>query len=356
MITNQMEDFPAWYIQALLELNKFESGIMEEILSSRGGRKQIAAAAVSFQRHSGTVSAESLASLLRFSKSSDVLKECLGALPSEFIPSIYKQKDEIRQPSFYIGLAKWLSDQKSPSQLKALRHARRISLTTLAILDALDPVAIQPMTLSFIPNLHNAHILNSQIKFLRSCCSGITDDDLRLSIRRLGQSYGRAWKQFHEGATYFEKPPEIINFLKNKLVFPAAPIRPSKEILLLDSAKKMKWAGLKYRNCLGDRILSVVRQERYYFIWRSPPNDVIVELRNDPPVGFRVNEMESAGGGEVASETRAAISEFLHSYGIPTLPPWEDCLLEDVDSFHRRHFLRSWDQISREAAHEDVLP
>lgn len=351
MIANRLMNIPAWYIEALIELNKYEYGLIEEILSSNGGRKQIAAAAISFQRHGGTVSIGSLASLLKHSKSSKVLNQCLGsALPGEFIPLISKQQDQIRQPSFYIGLAKWLSDHKSPSKLKALRHARSFSLTTLDILDALDPVAIQPMTLSFIPNVHNAYILNSQIAFLRSCCGTITDTDLRLQIRRLGQSYGRAWKKFYEGTTYFDKPQELINAFKNRMVFPAAPIRPSKEVILLDSAKQMSRAGLKYRNCLSDKILSVVRQERYYFIWRSPLEDAIVELRNDPPVGFRLNEVEAAGGGEVASETTAAITEFLHRHGIPTLPPWEDCLLEDVDSFHKRHFLKSWDQISGEAA------
>ncbi len=350
MLTPTYLNIPSWLLAHLAELDKTDVGLLREVISAPGDRLACIAAALAIASDCSHQDRSKVFVMhLRESSCRSLLTYCAqGDLPPSFLPLLRKSSTSIQSPNFYLSLLNWLRGNPSPAKLKALHYAKSFTLKTLAVLDALDPIAIHVNTLAFVPNVYNARILNAQIRFVRACCPSVSEKEIGWHVRRLGKAYNAAWNEFHSGGEYFDKPNQFITGFINRLRFPDAPMNPCDEVDLLDTPKKMIDASLRFRNCLRDKIIDVARGERYYFIWRSSVGDAIVELRIEPPTGVRLNDIRAARNSEVPPLVRDEVVRFLEGQGIPDLPSWEDFLLEDIDSYHGEDFLKSWKQLSED--------
>ncbi|WP_152338538.1 hypothetical protein [Pseudorhizobium banfieldiae] len=346
MKTSPNPSIPLWLLRHLAVLDAIDPGLLSDVINAPDDRLPIIAAALAIASENPRVECdETLASHVRKSNRRRLLEYCAsGHVPDGLYSLLSKAAPAIRSSSFYITLLKWLQAKPTWPKLKALHHAENFTLTTLAVLDHLDPVAIHANTLAFVPNIYNARILNAQIAFVRACCPDVTEKEIGSQVRRLGSAYKKAWNDFREDG-YFDKPNQLVSLFINRIKFPRAPIHAQNNVVLLDTPKKMTAASVRYRNCLREKIMDVARGERYYFIWQSSDQDVVVELRIEPPIGVRLNDMKAAGNSDVVPSVREDIVNFLETQKIPDLPSWEDYLLEDLDSHYGEEFLKSWEQL-----------
>lgn len=347
MKTSPDPSIPLWLLRHLAVLDAIDPGLLSSVINAPSERLPIVAAALAIASENPRIEwDEGLASHIRNSNRRRLLEYCAsGDLPDGLLPLLRKAGPAIRSSSFYITLLKWLQAKPSWPKLKALHHAENFTLTTLAVLDHLDPVAIHGNTLAFVPNIYNARILNAQIAFVRASCPDVSEKEIGVQVRRLGLAYKKAWEEFRRGDEYFDKPGQLVSAFVNKINFPDPPIDAPSNVTLLDTPKKMTAASVRYRNCLREKIMDVARGERYYFIWQSSDQDVVVELRIEPPIGVRLNDMKGAGNCDVIPSVREDIIAFLETQKIPDLPSWEDYLLEDLDSHYGEEFLKSWEQL-----------
>jgi hypothetical protein len=338
---------PSWLLGYLATLDAIDPGLLRDVILGRRERLPFVAAATAVFHDDPQVKDDAtLAHHIRKSSNRRLLEYCTLNDPPESFLSLVRKADQIAgSPRFYVELLKWLRAKPTKQKLKTLHHSKSFTLKTLAVLDHLDPVALHVNTLAFVPNVYNARILNAQINFIRASCPDVSDKEIGMQVRRLGLAYKRAWDKFKNDGGYFDKPGQLIAAFVSRVKFPSPPFEAQDNVILLDTPKKMMAGSLRYRNCLRDKVMDVARGERYYFVWQSPTQDVVVELRIEQPIGIRLNDLQASGNGPVSQVVRREVTKFLADQGIADLPSWEDFLLEDMDSYHGEEFLKNWQEL-----------
>lgn len=337
---------PGWMTRPLLELEAQSPGFICDYLATPGRRRQALAAALALleeRRKEDACLEPALVETLRGGSCRDMLRRVAGQVHPAFLPLLDKEPEIIRERGFYTGLHRWLLSAPSAESLKALRHVRRFNLVTLEVLDTLDPVAVHPVTLDFIPNVHNARILNAQIALCRKAAPKLSEATLRRHIETLGRKYRQALRSLEHDRDWFDQPDEFYEGLQRHFVFPAPPIRVRKPLKALRTGRQMQQAARSFRNCLGSCIADVVKEKAYFFIWTEEPQ-AVVKLVADRPLGWRIDAILAAENSPPARTQQRLIRRHLREAGALDQPAWDTCLLEDIHDIDAESFLREWEK------------
>lgn len=358
---NQPNGIPNWLLTPLLSLEQAHPGVLASFLKAPAPRRNLIAAVIAvhteIDKPLQLQAAAELATLIKHVKTRRIARAYMACeIAGTFSSLVMKDAGHIKERVFYRTLRTWLEKGQSPRNLKALAHSQNFSLATLQVLDLLDPVAIMPVTLTFVRNAHQARIFNAHLRFVRSVCGLNSDHELQTHIKILGRDYAVAFREFDGGAnSWFNKPNDLPDRLIKRAKFPAPPFPTDSRLIPIASASKMVETALRYRNCLRRHIIDVVTGDRYYAFYRnSSPAYPILEFINDRPVGWRLASINGIEEEEVAVEAAAEIIADIERLGIPYIPSWQTDLLDDVDSWRGSSFWRSWDEASLKTDHRSI--
>ncbi|KQV18257.1 hypothetical protein ASC97_29815 [Rhizobium sp. Root1203] len=150
----------------------------------------------------------------------------------------------------------------------------------------------------------------------------------------MSQLYSVAIEKIYQPEeVFFSAPFDIDPSLFGRLPLPGPPAEDSDKITFLKTDEEMRLAGKRLGNCLDDMIFDVANGERYYCVWTGTP-EVVIELFNDAPTGFKIGPMKLARNKEVPEHLLREIANELVLLGIKDLPSWRLPLTDLLRSPH----------------------
>ena len=338
---------PNWIMPTVLQLDSYNPGFLATLLREPSKRRQAIATIAAFEVQ---ITPE-LAHLALNTPLETLLGACLPQLPEHYLPLILKNNWQVQPKAFYCGLANWLKNQPSRQQLKTLYQMSQFSLSALEVLDRLDPVAIMPATMSFVPNAYNADVMNMQIDFVRRLVPDVTDHQLKQAIKALAFEFEKTFNKLRRDDFILETPPGLANRFYKRINLPRAPLKPHPNLTPLNSAPLLVEAGRKYNNCLEDRILQVLMLRKYYYIWQDAASDsediCIIELITDDPIGWRIETLEAPSSQDVKPDLAARVKQDLKDAGAIDGPSWiRDDFLCDLFEADAKDFAARWNTLN----------
>jgi hypothetical protein len=139
-----------------------------------------------------------------------------------------------------------------------------ISETTIKIIRTLDAKLLRREIVSRLWDEQQALELQQAVALAKGCAPDLTDEVIAQSIRRLSPTASlSSWlERLLRRATQFPNRPPIED--------------DDEDFRVLGSAEALRDAGLRYRNCLGSRIVSVALGRAAYAEFKHSP--VVIEL------------------------------------------------------------------------------
>lgn len=128
---------------------------------------------------------------------------------------------------------------------------------------------------------------------------------------------------------------KALRALYERLTPPAVPIPSAGRCRPLTDANEMREVAQRFSNCLAGCIPAFLRGERAYAIWSGDHGEVLIELCNDAPLGWRVGEMKGPKNAAPAVEDRRAIVEQFAAWGMVEQPLFE-AVIRGLFRFGRR--------------------
>ncbi|MBM0204433.1 hypothetical protein JNW90_16045, partial [Micromonospora sp. STR1s_5] len=177
----------------------------------------------------------------------------------------------------------------------------------VGIASALAPDLLHPSIATKLDRASLAHTLNEAVAHLRTHCSTATAPALRHSLGQIGSRSVESW--LASWAARFDRLPDF------NLSLPT----DGPELVVLGSGAAIRDAGLRYRNCLSDRIADVLAGSRLYV--EHPPGPehpgVIVELRRTS-LGWLLEDLYGPSNRRVPKALAKEIRTKLSRAGIAT--------------------------------------
>jgi hypothetical protein len=149
----------------------------------------------------------------------------------------FKPLDELHLYRRLFGI---FTDPAEHRKAHALRYCGPITTTTVQVVDVLDPILITPEVVGRMRSVGQANKANTILRFLRSVCSTLDDEDLAAGIQ---QSMGQG------GIERFAQ-----RMIQKADRVPTPPLPLQREFTPITSGPEMIRLGREMRNCLASRI------------------------------------------------------------------------------------------------------
>ncbi|MCS4096763.1 hypothetical protein [Rhizobium sp. BK176] len=303
----ERSDFPEWTVKPSAFLEGFSPGFTDEWIKLSGRRKQVTAMAMALSFNGDAVftpllhfknDAREFANAIRFEKGKSLLA-LMGVNPVVY-ELLSKPPHSIRGREFYLALRDFLAGPATEEHLAALRKAPALTVESLDAVSTIDPTVLDLPTLSFVKDGRAAAAFNAHLDLLRGF--GIAEKVMRQHVLQLAKQYKSAVDRlFKSNEPFFNAPMDFTSIALRNAELPPPPAPDSSTIRFLKTPSEMIDAGNRFQNCVGSLVFQVLVRERYYCIWNGEPN-VMIELYNDTPAGFKIGHMRLASNKEVPPE------------------------------------------------------
>lgn len=290
-------------------------GFLGELQRAPVGRRQIVFAALSrIDRSEFTSSAraEKLGRWLSRAKGREIVAKNFGCDPKGFRKALARCGCAPKPRKFYAELHAAFSEHGPRSIARVLQFRKSIHASDIAKLNSLDAYARNLAVLEELETIEDAEQLQLEVNVIRAICPSAKDDALARSLATAAKQ--SALKDFVEG------------WLSRAEVFPEPPVPGTNRLIPLRSGKEICRAARSYRNCLEDRVINVISGTTYYYEWTGR-NAVIVEIKNDQPLGWSISEILGPKNRRVPVATTREIENHFVRHGIIRRQSWRRNLM-----------------------------
>jgi hypothetical protein len=232
----------------------------------------------------------------------------------------------------YVQLHLIFADPRHRAKAELLTATGLVTERKLVVLGALDPRWVLRGVLERIDSGIAANEANRALRWVQSVCSTATDEVLARAIERLPPDKSLA---------------DLVNrYVRRADRFPPHPAKADRDIRPIVTARDFVDAGLRHRNCLGDRIEDALMGRAAYAEFRG---EAVIEFRplaND--YGWVLHDVHGHRNASVAADVKAAVRAKCLEIGIPYIDDSDH--VPDLTRLCR--FLRGQAQ----PAHRDFAP
>lgn len=242
----------SWALDRVIELDRSFHGILTHSFFLKGYRRHLLFSAIAADlpseailRHFEGMSPRTIATDL-FGSCPDGLLGILRRLP----------RKEPLEPDHYAQIHCILEEPKNPKRVALLQYAGAISSSQVKAILALDSDLVHPTVLEDLRCEEEAHLLNAISKALQEVCPTLNPSSLKLSL-------GKAR----------DISKSVNGLLARHLV--TEPIHLPQGFQHLGSGQQLDQAGMRFRNCLRNRLVYVASSIYAYACYEDV---AIVEL------------------------------------------------------------------------------
>jgi hypothetical protein len=339
---------PTWFLEALVEANRYVDGILAETLQAGIRRQNVVAAALALTTEPSPGQSQTMmaaAKALKSERTNALLKGLYPDLPDTFFSLVANPKHAIQDRAFYHRLKRFLKAKNVPkTTLQCLRQSRRIDTNALNVLSTLEEVAHFPLILDVVPGVGEAQKLQAQIDLVHLLLPDLSIRDLRRALFRMATKQRESINSIQRGDRYVEPPPSLIDELLRHIRFPEPPLKEHHRLVPLRSPKDMVRAGLHFRNCASRLIENATLKSNYYYLWfgrDSVRHRAFVELER-AGMWWRLSGMKGSGNCDVPPEAELLLVDDLKMLGVITVKDWPPQFLSDFSWFDPNIFFHEW--------------
>lgn len=256
-----------WATADLIHLDGLAPGLIGRVLTVSPRRRQAIFAVIADRSLSEPVDYATLdtdlAAVLRTERASEILAYAFGAVPEGLMGALEKLDDgPMSSAVTYQNLRLAFADPANRTKADLLTRLATISERNLAVIDALDPQWRIETVVGRIGSAMAAHEFNRAMAFLKGVCTRATDEVLVRALTRLLADRSLS--------------DVIIRYVRRADRFPDHPVKATADLRPLSSAEDFVVTGLRYRNCLRDRIEEALTGRAAFAEYRG---EAILELR-----------------------------------------------------------------------------
>lgn len=248
--------------------------------------------------------AESMAEVLRSAWAKEILAHQFGIVPDGLLAALERiGPAPMNLPQSYSRLWAIFTDADQ-RKAAALREVPEITARTIRILDALDPLLVQPATLGRLGSVPQAQDFNRAVRFIQGVCSTATDEAISAAIAQMRSADGL--------------PRLVDRFVRRADRFPPQPVAGDHELRPLASARALIRAGREYRNCLASMIGEALVGRVAFAEFVGTAGKAVCEFRPlSGGKGWLLVDVHAHRNGLAPSQLRAAVEEKCAVSGIP---------------------------------------
>lgn len=259
-----------WATADLIHLDRLAPGLIGRVMTVSPRRRQAifaiiasrACASQGEQVNDATLDAE-LAHILRRERAGEILAYAFGTVPEGLMGALEKfDVGPMPTSDAYEKLRLVFTDPADRTKADLLARVATISARKLAVIDALDPRWRIETVLDRIDLAMAAREFNHAMAFVQAVCSKVTDETLGRALARLPAERSLA--------------DLITRYLRRADRFPDQPVKATQDLRPLMVAEDFLHTGLRYRNCLRDRIGDALTGRAAFIEFRG---EAILELR-----------------------------------------------------------------------------
>lgn len=256
-----------WAAADLVRLDQLEPGVIARVLMAGPRLRHAIYLAVA-----GLGAIESgereeiepeLARAIRHQKPHAIITQTVGTPPDGLMGALDRLADgQMSSPSNYLNLFDIYAAPPRRATAALIGQLGAVTEKHLKVIDALDPAWRLPEVVIRLDSALAARDLNRSLAMVQAVCSNASDEVVAQSIRRL--------------------PPQrtladlVERFLLRADRFPDHPVREDDEIRPLTNGRDFLATGLKYRNCLRERIEDALAGRAAYADFRG---EAIIEFQ-----------------------------------------------------------------------------
>jgi hypothetical protein len=237
-----------WATIDAIRLDSLAPGLLGRLMTASPRRRQAIFAVIASRalaNQAGQLSQATLdlelAQILRRERASEILTYAFGVVPEGYM-GVLEKFDAQPMPAAdaYERLRLIFATPADEAKAKLLMRASQVGERKLAVLDALDPRWRIEAVLDRIDFATAAHEFNRAMAFVQKACSKATDEALSRALARLPPSRSVA--------------DLIVRHLNRADRFPDQPVKASSSLRPMTCGSDFVETGLRYRNCLRERI------------------------------------------------------------------------------------------------------
>jgi hypothetical protein len=243
----------------------------------------------------------------------DILQSLLGVVPDGFLGTLTRLGPDPISPTRmrYHTLLRIFSSPEPDDKLRA-RVLRQIGGTLtgdhIGIVTSLDPIFLYPAFVVRLCSRETASALTHVLGHIRRVCSTATDEAIRESVERIGDTTISEWAR--KWMNRFDRLPHD------------HPFHGAPDFKVLDNGAAMEGAGREHRyaNCLRDRTAMVALGRNLYVEYLHPDlvTGLIIELRRTT-AGWMLEQMHGRKNRRVRLSVALAARERLRALGVVLL-------------------------------------
>ncbi|WP_419318412.1 hypothetical protein ACN2C7_16685 [Caulobacter sp. ErkDOM-E] len=257
-----------WATADLIHLDRLAPGLIGRVMTVSPRRRQAIFAVIASRAYThigqvddATLDAE-LAHILRQERAAEILAYAFGAVPEGLMGTLEKfDVGPMPTSDAYEKLRLVFTDPANRAKADLLARVTTINEGKLAVIDALDPRWRIETVLDRINLAMAARELNRAMAFVQAACSKATDETLVRALSRLPAERSLA--------------DLVTRYLRRADRFPDQPVNATQELRPLIGAEDFLRTGLRYRNCLRDRIGDALTGRAAFIEFRG---EAILEL------------------------------------------------------------------------------
>lgn len=256
-----------WATADLIHLDGLAPGLIGRVLTASPRRRQAILAAIAGRSLSEPVDDATLdtelAAVLRRDRASEILAYAFGAVPEGLMGALEKlDHGPMSSAVTYQNLRFAFADPANRTKADLLTRLATISERNLSVIDALDPKWRIETVVGRVGSVMAAREFNHAMAFLKGVCTRATDETLVRALTRLPADRSLL--------------DVIVRYVRRADRFPDHPVKATVDLRPLCSAEDFVVTGLRYRNCLRDRIEEALTGRAAFAEYRG---EAILELR-----------------------------------------------------------------------------
>ena len=298
-----------WATADLVRLDQIEPGLIARLLTAQPRLRHAIFLAVAGL--SGAMSDDGdgredceakLARVIRRERPRAIITHVFGDTPDGLMGALERLGAEPMSCALsYLSLLDTFSDPASRATAALITQLDSASEQTLKVINALDSPWRLPEVLKRIETISAARSVNKALAMVTAVCSAATHEVVAQAIRRL--------------------PPQrtladiVERFLLRADRFPDHPVRGDQDIRPLVTGRDFLATGVKYRNCLRERVDDALAGRAAYAEFRG---EAIIELRPlAGSFGWMLHDVHGPNNGLLAPDVRAGAQAKCLEIGIP---------------------------------------
>ncbi len=352
--TRAARSFTGWSLNAAISCDEAHPGFLRFCVTSSALRRQIifgALALVSYEgaeaiaarlrpliRHDRPPISDPLAviaTVLMTRRVRDISRALYG--PVEGLVGVFgRLGDKPLHPVTYRTIVSLLSKPEHRARAKVLRQMQTVPASAPAVLLALKPPFLLPNLLECFRSVEEVTQFQSAIDLVQCVVPNVTQVELAKSIADLGpdaklDDWCERW--LHKSQRFPFVPP----------------IRDDGEFVVLRSAKAMRDAAARFRNCLATKVGFCIVGRNAYVEYQPTP--AIIELVGLSQGHWMLCGIYGPDNGAVDTDTAQAIHRKIQSAGI--LTPARVAHAKPYNAVARMMNIREFDGLELDVLEDD---